>query len=295
MNFHWFDHKQERKDVALVLSTGGARGLAHIGAIDELLERGYNIRSVAGTSMGALVGGMYAAGRLEDFREWMLTVDRKRILSLLDFSIGQNHIVKGDRIIEAMKSVVPDVRIEDLEIPYCAVATDVVSGTEVVFNHGSLYEAIRASISLPLFFSPVRIDDKILVDGGLVNPLPLNRVKRDRHDLLVAVNVSGHDYRGQLELRKMIREQQSEKSRFMALVNKFLPDDNGMNYYTLLNRSTSIMINRNAQLQLKLTPPDVLVDIPMNRYDTFDFDKMERLAAIGRTKTKKALDKFIKG
>ena len=293
MNFHWFDHKQERKDVALVLSTGGARGLAHIGAIDELLERGYNIRSVAGTSMGALVGGMYAAGRLEDFREWMLTVDRKRILSLLDFSIGQNHIVKGDRIIEAMKSVVPDVRIEDLEIPYCAVATDVVSGTEVVFNHGSLYEAIRASISLPLFFSPVRIDDKILVDGGLVNPLPLNRVKRDRHDLLVAVNVSGHDYRGQLELRKMIREQQSEKSRFMALVNKFLPDDNRMNYYTLLNRSTSIMINRNAQLQLKLTPPDVLVDIPMNRYDTFDFDKMERLAAIGRTKTKKALDKFI--
>lgn len=276
-----------------MLSTGGARGLAHIGAIDELLERGYNIRSVAGTSMGALVGGMYAAGRLEDFREWMLTVDRKRILSLLDFSIGQNHIVKGDRIIEAMKSVVPDVRIEDLEIPYCAVATDVVSGTEVVFNHGSLYEAIRASISLPLFFSPVRIDDKILVDGGLVNPLPLNRVKRDRHDLLVAVNVSGHDYRGQLELRKMIREQQSEKSRFMALVNKFLPDDNGMNYYTLLNRSTSIMINRNAQLQLKLTPPDVLVDIPMNRYDTFDFDKMERLAAIGRTKTKKALDKFI--
>ena len=189
--------------------------------------------------------------------------------------------------------MVPDVRIEDLEIPYCAVATDVVSGTEVVFNHGSLYEAIRASISLPLFFSPVRIDDKILVDGGLVNPLPLNRVKRDRHDLLVAVNVSGHDYRGQLELRKMIREQQSEKSRFMALVNKFLPDDNRMNYYTLLNRSTSIMINRNAQLQLKLTPPDVLVDIPMNRYDTFDFDKMERLAAIGRTKTKKALDKFI--
>lgn len=279
--------------MALVLSTGGARGLAHIGAIDELLERGYNIRSVAGTSMGALVGGMYAAGRLEDFREWMLTVDRKRILSLLDFSIGQNHIVKGDRIIEAMKSVVPDVRIEDLKIPYCAVATDVVSGTEVVFNHGSLYEAIRASISLPLFFSPVRIDDKILVDGGLVNPLPLNRVKRDRHDLLVAVNVSGHDYRGQLELRKMIREQQSEKSRFMALVNKFLPDDNGMNYYTLLNRSTSIMINRNAQLQLKLTPPDVLVDIPMNRYDTFDFDKMERLAAIGRTKMKKALDKFI--
>ena len=244
--------------------------------------------------MGALIGGMYAAGKLDDFREWMLTIDRKKIIKLLDFSLSQHHIVKGERIIEAMKSVVPDVRIEDLEIPYCAIATDAVSGTEVVFTHGSLYEAIRASISLPLFFSPVRLDDKILIDGGLINPLPLNRVKRQKGDLLVAVNVSGHDYRGQVELRKMIREQQNEKSRFMSLINKFLPDDAGMNYYTLLNRSTSIMINRNAQLQLKLTPPDILVDIPMNRYDTFDFDKMERLAAIGRTKTHRAIDRFLK-
>lgn len=292
--FHWFDNKKERKEVALVLSTGGARGLAHIGAIDELLDHDYHIHSVAGTSMGALIGGMYAAGKLDDFREWMLTIDRKKIIKLLDFSLSQHHIVKGERIIEAMKSVVPDVRIEDLEIPYCAIATDAVSGTEVVFTHGSLYEAIRASISLPLFFSPVRLDDKILIDGGLINPLPLNRVKRQKGDLLVAVNVSGHDYRGQVELRKMIREQQNEKSRFMSLINKFLPDDAGMNYYTLLNRSTSIMINRNAQLQLKLTPPDILVDIPMNRYDTFDFDKMERLAAIGRTNTHRAIDRFLK-
>lgn len=292
--FHWFDNKKERKEVALVLSTGGARGLAHIGAIDELLDHDYHIHSVAGTSMGALIGGMYAAGKLDDFREWMLTIDRKKIIKLLDFSLSQHHIVKGERIIEAMKSVVPDVRIEDLEIPYCAIATDAVSGTEVVFTHGSLYEAIRASISLPLFFSPVRLDDKILIDGGLINPLPLNQVKRQKGDLLVAVNVSGHDYRGQVELRKMIREQQNEKSRFMSLINKFLPDDAGMNYYTLLNRSTSIMINRNAQLQLKLTPPDILVDIPMNRYDTFDFDKMERLAAIGRTKTHRAIDRFLK-
>ena len=276
--FHWFDNKKERKEVALVLSTGGARGLAHIGAIDELLDHDYHIHSVAGTSMGALIGGMYAAGKLDDFREWMLTIDRKKIIKLLDFSLSQHHIVKGERIIEAMKSVVPDMRIEDLEIPYCAIATDAVSGTEVVFTHGSLYEAIRASISLPLFFSPVRLDDKILIDGGLINPLPLNRVKRQKGDLLVAVNVSGHDYRGQVELRKMIREQQNEKSRFMSLINKFLPDDAGMNYYTLL----------------KLTPPDILVDIPMNRYDTFDFDKMERLAAIGRTKTHRAIDRFLK-
>ena len=191
--FHWFDNKKERKEVALVLSTGGARGLAHIGAIDELLASGYHIHSVAGTSMGALVGGMFAAGRLDDYRQWMETVDKKKIFQLTDFSLSLNHIVKGDRIIQAMKDVVPDVNIEDLPIPYCAIATDAVSGTEVVFTRGSLYEAIRASISLPLFFDPVRQGDQVLVDGGLVNPLPLNRVKRSKHDLLVAVNVSGHD------------------------------------------------------------------------------------------------------
>lgn len=291
--FKWFDNKKERKDVALVLSTGGARGLAHIGAIDQLQSMGYNIRAVAGTSMGALVGGMYAAGHLDDFKAWMRTVDRKKILSLLDFSLSISHITKGERIIKAMKEVVPDVRIEDLPIPYCASATDALTGQEVTFTSGSLYEAIRASISLPLFFSPVKCGDRILIDGGLVNPLPLNRVKRTKGDLLVAVNVSGHDYKGQVELRRIIREQQSEKSRFYSLINRLLPEDADINYYTLVNRSTSIMINRNAQLSLKITPPDILVDIPMNRYDTFDFDKYERLASIGQNKTLRAVEKFL--
>ena len=194
--FNWFDNKKERRDVALVLSTGGARGLAQIGAIEQLESMGYHIRSVAGTSMGALIGGMYAAGKLEEFRDWMLTIDRKRILSLMDFSLSISHIAKGERIINAMKKIVPDVNIEDLPIPYCAVATDAVTGTEVVYEQGSLYDAIRASISLPLVFSPVRQGERILLDGGLVNPLPLNRVKRSKRDLLVAINVSGHDYQG---------------------------------------------------------------------------------------------------
>ena len=291
--FHWFDNKKERKEVALVLSTGGARGLAHIGAIDELLASGYHIHSVAGTSMGALVGGMFAAGRLDDYRQWMETVDKKKICQRTDVALSLNHSVKGDRIIQAMKDVVPCVNIEDLPIPYCAIATDAVSGTEVVFTRGSLYEAIRASISLPLFFDPVRQGDQVLVDGGLVNPLPLNRVKRSKHDLLVAINVSGHDYRGQVELRRIVKEQQSERSKVLQLLNRIMPDDADMNYYTLLNRSISIMINRNAQQALKITPPDILVDIPMKRYSTFDFDKMERISAIGRNKTRAAIDKFL--
>ena len=141
--------KPERKDVALVLSSGGARGLAHIGAIEVLEEEGYHITSIAGCSMGALIGGVYAAGKLEEFREWMKGIDRKRMLELTDFSLSLNHIVKGDRIIEAIMEFVPDMAIEDLPIPYCAVATDWVSGREVSFRTGSLFEAIRASISLP--------------------------------------------------------------------------------------------------------------------------------------------------
>ena len=291
--FNWLKDKKNKgqRDVALVLSTGGARGLAHMGAIDQLLAHDYRITSVAGTSMGALVGGMYAAGRLEDFKAWMKTMDRRKVISLMDFSLSLNHIMKGDRIIAAMMEVVPDMNIEDLPIPYCAIATDAVTGTEVVFTQGSLYEAIRASISLPLFFNPVHSGERILIDGGLVNPLPLNRVKRKKNDILVGINVSGHDYRGQLELRKMTREL-GEKSRVMSLINKLLPEDADLNYYTLLNRSISIMINRNVQLTVKQTPPDILIEIPMNRYNTFDFDKYERLYAIGSNKTKRAIEQW---
>lgn len=291
--FNWLKDKKNKgqRDVALVLSTGGARGLAHMGAIDQLLAHDYRITSVAGTSMGALVGGMYAAGRLEDFKAWMKTMDRRKVISLMDFSLSLNHIMKGNRIIAAMMEVVPDMNIEDLPIPYCAIATDAVTGTEVVFTQGSLYEAIRASISLPLFFNPVHSGERILIDGGLVNPLPLNRVKRKKNDILVGINVSGHDYRGQLELRKMTREL-GEKSRVMSLINKLLPEDADLNYYTLLNRSISIMINRNVQLTVKQTPPDILIEIPMNRYNTFDFDKYERLYAIGSNKTKRAIEQW---
>lgn len=287
------DKKKEKKDVSLVLSTGGARGLAHVGAIDQLLSMGYHIRAVSGTSMGALVGGMYAAGKLEEFKQWMQTIDRKKILSLIDFSLSISHISKGERIIKALKDVVPDVNIEDLPIPYSAVATDAITGTEVVFTSGSLYEAIRASISLPLFFSPVKSDGRLLVDGGLVNPLPLNRVMRSKEDLLVAVNVSGHDYLGQVKLRKVVRETASERSRMMSFINRIIPEDADINYYTLMNRSVSIMIQKNAELSVKLLRPDILIDIPMNRYDTFDFDKYDRLAGIGRAKTKKVVERWL--
>ena len=281
------------KNVALALSSGGARGLAHIGAIEELEAQGYNITSIAGCSMGALVGGVYAAGKLNEFREWMKTIDRKKMLGLIDFSLSLNHIVKGTRIIEAIMEFVPDVNIEDLPIPYCAVATDLKAGREVLFRKGSLFKAIRASISLPSFYEPVQRDDMILIDGGIINPLPLNRVKRQTGDILVGVDVSGHDYKAQWdEMHRLTSMQKSDTSLKTKILDMLIPDNIEFNYYTVLSRASSLMIRQNSILMAQLMNPDILIDIQMNRYGTFDFDKSEKLIAIGRQKTLQAISKY---
>ena len=278
------------KDIALALSSGGARGLAHIGVIEELEAQGYHITSMAGCSMGALIGGVYAAGKLEEFRDWMKTIDKKKMLELTDFSLSLNHLVKGTRIIKAIMEFVPDVRIEDLPIPYCAVATDWISGREVVIDKGSLFEAIRASISLPTFYEPVRRDGMILIDGGVVNPIPMNRVQRHEGDLLVGVDVSGHDYKAQWEkMQKQAEKQKHDKSLKAKLLDMIIPDNIEFNYYTLLSRTSSIMIRQNSLLMAQLTKPDILIDIQMSRYGSFDYDKSERLINIGRNKTRKIL------
>ena len=278
------------KDVALALSSGGARGLAHIGAIEELESNGYHITSIAGCSMGALIGGVYAAGKLEEFREWMKTIDRKKMLELTDFSFSINHLVKGNRIIEAIMDFVPDIAIEELPIPYCAVATDLKAGREVVIDKGSLFEAIRASISLPSFYEPVQRDDMILIDGGVINPIPLNRVKRNAGDILVGVDVSGHDYKSQWdEMHRLSEWQKNDNSLKAKILDKLIPDNIEFNYYTVLSRTSSLMIRQNSILMAKLMKPEMLIDIQMNRYGTFDFDKSEKLVAIGRQKTAQAI------
>ena len=283
------------KDVALVLSSGGARGLAHIGAIEELEAQGYRITSIAGCSMGALIGGVYAAGKLENFREWMKTVDRKKMLELTDFSLSLNHIVKGSRIIEAIMEFVPDMPIENLPIPYCAVATDWENGREVTFRKGSLFGAIRASISLPAYYEPVKIKDMVLIDGGIVNPIPLNRVLRKKGDILVGVDVSGHDYAGQSQLQHFIEQRRKkDKSLGQQIINKLLPDNLDFNYYTVLSRTSSIMIRQNSKLMAQLTHPDMLIDIQLRRYGGFDFDKSEKLIAIGHQYAQKAIEKYQK-
>ena len=254
----------KKRKAALVLAGGGARGVAHIGAIEELESQGFEITSVAGTSMGALVGGVYASGHLEPFKEWMRALDKYKVFSLVDFALSTEGLVKGDRVMEAMKELVPDMEIEQMPVPFTAV-----TGSEVVLDKGGLYDAIRASISIPSVFRPVHREGQVLVDGGTVNPLPLNRVKRAEGDLLIAVDVS---------------------ARFGA--NPAQRANASLNYYKVLIASSQIMQQRITQLMSRLYKPDIMVEMPADSFGMFEFYHSDEIIEAGREATRAALERW---
>jgi NTE family protein len=176
--------------VSLVLGSGGARGYAHIGAIEELIAQGFDIRSVAGSSMGALVGGVYATGKLDAYRDWVKPLQRFDVLRLLDWTFTGGGMIKGDRIIGKLRDLIGDVNIEDLPITYTAVAVDLLAQREVWFSRGSLFDAIRASIAIPTVLRPHYYEGRILVDGGLLNPVPITPTLRDLTDCTIAVDIN---------------------------------------------------------------------------------------------------------
>ena len=176
--------------VSLVLGSGGARGYAHIGAIEELLAQGYDIRCIAGSSMGALIGGVYAAGQLNAYRDWAKALQRFDVLRLLDWTFTGGGLIKGDRIIAKLKELIGEINIEDLPLSYTAVAVDLMAQREVWFSRGSLFEAIRASIAIPTVFRPHHYQGRTLVDGGLLNPVPITPTLRDLTDCTIAVDVN---------------------------------------------------------------------------------------------------------
>ncbi len=285
------DEKQ-KPGVALVLSSGSARGFVHIGAIEALERAGYEITSVAGTSMGALIGGMYAAGKLAEIKDWLVSLDRKKVFQLVDFSFSLNHVVKGRRVMEAIAEIVPDTDISQLPIPFCAVAADVQHGEEIDFREGSLLKAVRASISLPSILRPMHTDGRILIDGGAVNPIPLNRVKRHDGDILVAINVNAPAD----PVYDLIRRQAKQrlKAAGSSLWQKLIPDPEmaDSNYYTLLSNTFSLMIQSNTERALQITPPDIRVDIPVNRFGEFDYDRAGRIVRVGRMAMKRAIEAY---
>lgn len=193
------DHgrKRKRQTVALTLGSGGARGYAHIGAIEILAERGYNIIAISGCSMGALVGGMYAAGKMQDYKDWVTGLGQFDVLKLLDLTFNSVGAIRGEKIFSVVREMLGDIRIENLPLHYTAVATDLLAHKEIWFQEGPLDRAIRASVAIPSVVTPLVLDGRVLVDGALLNPLPIVPTISAHADLVVAVNLSGEDDRRQ--------------------------------------------------------------------------------------------------
>ena len=277
-----------KQKVALVLASGGAKGFAHIGAIEALEESGYEITSIAGASMGALIGGIYAAGGLDKVKEWMYDLTNKEVFRLVDFTLSPHAFVKGDRLMDALKAIVPDCNIENLNIPYCAVATDLKEGREVVLRSGSLYAAIRASISIPMLFRPVEHEDMLLIDGGITNGLPLDRVERTEGDKLVAVNLEDSDWEDDdAEMPKA----ESGTSALTILSRKLQAGLNALsnNYISLTYDTISILMKRNTEMALRLTPPDIYLNVSLGEYGSHDYDEAEAIAKLGYEQMKAVL------
>jgi NTE family protein len=283
------------KNVALVLSSGGARGFAHIGVIKVLEKEGYKITSVAGTSMGALVGGIYATGQLANFEEWICSLDIKEVLRLTDLSISNKGLVKGKKIIEKMKEIVPERNIEDLDIPFCAVATDILNGNEKIFTRGKLYDAIRASISIPTVFQPFQIGENHYVDGGVLNPIPINRITRRENDLLVVVDVNSlipFEREPAVEdntiYKKYFRQLKIIQNKQNSVIPRNKKDE--ISLFNLTNKSISLMLHQISALTLKNYKPDLSINISKESFGTYDFYKAREIIREGESAARKALE-----
>ena len=286
-----------KKNIALVLSSGGARGFAHIGVIKELEKHGYKITSIAGSSMGALVGGIYATGQLNKLETWLRSLDVREVIRLTDITISKKGLVKGEKIIKKMKEIIPERNIEDLSIPFCAIATDIKNGKEVVFKKGKLYDAIRASVSIPTVFHPYKMDKSYFVDGGVLNPVPANRVNRQDNDLLVVVNVNARiPFEKKLQDKDLTHEKllkpyiDSLQKKIEKIIPRNKKDEIGM--FNLTNKSISLMLNKISELTIHNSNPDLIINISRNSIGTYDFYKTNEIIEIGERAAKEALDEF---
>lgn len=286
--------------VSLVLGAGGARGFAHIGVIQWLTENGYSIRSIAGSSMGALVGGVYARGKLQVYAEWVLALERMDVLRLLDPAFGRNGLFKGDRIMEALRPLIGDGDIEDLPMPFTAVAMDLDSGKEVWLRKGKLFDAIRASIAIPLLLPPFEYGGRKLLDGGLVNPVPIAPTVNDSTDLTIAVNLGG---RAELQTSPPpsapIPNGDPYRRRIRAFIENLRPSPApgtpGPGFVEIALRSMETMQNTIARLKLAAYSPDVTIDIPRNACRMHEFWRAEELIALGRERTARAFGAHANG
>lgn len=300
--------------VALALGSGGARGYAHIGVINELRERGYEIVGIAGSSMGALVGGLQAAGRLDEFAEWAMSLTQRAVLRLLDPSITAAGVLRAAKILDAVRDILGEVTIEDLPIPYTAVTTDLLAGKSVWLQRGPVDAAIRASIAIPGVITPHILDGRLLADGGILDPLPMAPIAGVNADLTIAVSLSGSEAGGRYQptdaeprattewLNRMWRstsslfESNTMLNRFgLSHAEEAPPEDADgelvdsskelslpkMGSFEVMNRTIDIAQAALARHTLAAYPPDLLIEVPRTACRSLEFHRAAEVIDIG--------------
>ena len=290
------------KNIALVLSSGGARGMAHIGVIEELIERGYNITSIAGSSIGSVIGGAYAAGALEKYKQWVCGFDKMDIIKLMDFMVSRNGFIRGEKIFMEMKKIFPDAQIEDLSIPLAIIGADITHHKELIFRKGSLYEAMRASISVPSIFTPYLKNDTEIVDGGVINPFPVDIIDRREDDTLLAVNLNypgeykppegfpskQDENNGYWKIKEFINEKWS--AFFNIPIHKNEKRIKRLGFFDLLTQSMWVLQEKITEIYIHQYNPDIVVNISRYASDTLGFHRSKELIEYGRKEARNVLD-----
>jgi NTE family protein len=287
--------------VALVLGAGGARGFAQIGVIEALEARGLNIVAVSGSSSGALVGGIYAAGKLAEFREHLMRMDRSHFLRLLDPGMPHAGLLRGERLVDAMREVVGDPLIESLPLTFTAVAVDLQRQRVVWLRSGPLWDALRASFAIPGLFTPHEVDGRLLVDGGLLAPLPITATRLSGAHRLVAVDMHSWPERPPGEpARPVAPIDAAEHESWVERVGEWIGDRvgghhdgaaaGGMGLIELMSRSLDTMQAQIARVELALDPPELVIRIPRDACQFYEFWRARELVDIGRVEAEKALD-----
>jgi len=286
------------RTVSLVLGSGGARGLAHIGVIEWLEEHGYEIRVIAGASMGALIGGIHAAGKLEAYTQWVRALTKRDVLHLLHLNFNRAGLSSGDRLMETLRGLLGDTEIENLPIAFTAVATDLDTQKEVWIREGSLFDAIRASIAIPTVFTPVRYRGHLLVDGGLLNPVPIAPTMDDVTDLTIAVDLRGR--RDVVETRPEPAGRGEASAAHRTAIRQFIETlqeklragdggreeaEENLTVIDLVLRSFETMQRTITRFKMAAYSPDHIVEIPANACMTFEFDRAEEMIALGYERT----------
>lgn len=297
-----------QKEISLVLTSGGARGLAHIGAIEALEENGFKINAVAGSSIGAVIGGFYCTGKLKTFKDWVVKLDKGNLFNLFDFTFSTKGFIKGEKIITELYKILGDEQIENARIPFTAVATDIHSYEEIWIRQGSLLQAIRASASIPSILMPVRWEHLVLIDGGVVNPAPMEAVKEFENSMTVLININA---RIPYDCNKYVpseREKANQNRIYEQLISfkkkwdKYYPGNSGrkiddskleeLSSMSLLNRSIDFMGDRLIELSIRQHHPEIVAEISRDACTVFEFHRGEELIKAGYDATLKAIEEW---